>query len=95
MSFGDVATKSGVQGFSETLRKEVNDKGIKVSLIEPGLVGTDMTKEKADVAEQREKEEKGEMMKAEDIAACVLYCLTQPARCDVVEVRIRPHRQKI
>jgi NADP-dependent 3-hydroxy acid dehydrogenase YdfG len=35
------------------------------------------------------------MLKAEDIAACISYCLTQPRRCDVVAVSIRPHRQPI
>jgi NADP-dependent 3-hydroxy acid dehydrogenase YdfG len=40
---------------------------------------------------QRQKEEKMEMLKAEDIAACVLYELVQPKRCDVVVVQIRPH----
>ena len=36
-------------------------------------------------------QEKLKMLKAEDIAACVLYTLTQPKRCDVVVVQIRPH----
>ncbi|WGQ10672.1 SDR family oxidoreductase [Pedobacter gandavensis] len=40
-----VASKAGIQGFNESLRKEVNELGIKVSLIEPGLVGSDMVKE--------------------------------------------------
>jgi NADP-dependent 3-hydroxy acid dehydrogenase YdfG len=88
-----VATKSGIQGFSEALRKEVNKDGIKVTLIEPGAVGTDMQPQSPE--EQRKKEERGEMLKAEDIAACIHYCLIQPWRCDVVEVRIRPHHQEI
>src|SRR4051812_19779802 len=87
-----VATKSGIQGFSEALRKEVNAQGIKVTLIEPGAVGTDMQPEKESHAS---KAARGEMLKAEDIAACVHYCLTQPRRCDVVAVSIRPHRQEI
>ena len=37
-----VATKAAIEGFAESLRKEVNQKGIKVSLIEPGAVGSDM-----------------------------------------------------
>lgn len=88
-----VATKSGIQGFSESLRKELNPLGIKVTLIEPGAVGTDM--QPSSPEEQREKEEKLEMMKAEDIAASVLYVITQPKRCDVVELKIRPHKQII
>jgi NADP-dependent 3-hydroxy acid dehydrogenase YdfG len=86
-----VATKAGVQGFSEALRKEVNPLGVKVSLIEPGSVGTDMQPAEG----QALKEENLKMLKAEDIAACVLYVLSQPRRCDVVSVQIRPHLQAI
>jgi len=88
-----VATKSAIEGFSAALRKEVNKYGIKVTLIEPGAVGTDMQPESPE--EQREKQESGEMLKAEDIAACIHYCLVQPKRCDVVVVQIRPHMQPI
>jgi NADP-dependent 3-hydroxy acid dehydrogenase YdfG len=88
-----VATKAGIQGFSEALRKEVNKYGIKVSLIEPGAVGTDMQPESP--PEQRKKQRDEEMLKAEDIAACIHYCLIQPRRCDVVAVQIRPHMQPI
>jgi len=35
------------------------------------------------------------MLRAEDIAACVLYVISQPPRCDVVDVKIRPHAQEI
>lgn len=87
-----VATKAGIQGFSEALRKEVNAHGIKVTLIEPGAVGSDMQPEKETHAA---KAVSGDMLKAEDIAACVRYCLTQPSRCDVVAVSIRPHHQEI
>ena len=73
----------------------MNKHGIKVTLIEPGLVGTDMTVEQAPPPEQPQKEEAGEMLRAEDLAECVLYTLIQPARCDVIEVRIRPHNQSI
>lgn len=89
-----VATKSGIQGFSEALRKEVNPLGIKVTLIEPGAVGTDMQSQYSP-QEQREQIEQMKMLRAEDIAACVLYTITQPKRCDVVELQIRPHLQEI
>jgi NADP-dependent 3-hydroxy acid dehydrogenase YdfG len=45
--------------------------------------------------EQPEKERKMEMLKAEDIAECVYYCLTQPKRCAVVAMQIRPLMQLI
>lgn len=86
-----VATKAGIQGFNESLRKEVNELGIKVSLIEPGIVGSDMIEE--DAQEQRKKIAAMEMLKAEDIAMSVLYCLSQPRRCDVISLQIRPHLQ--
>lgn len=86
-----VATKAGIQGFSEALRKEVNELGIKVTLIEPGLVGSDMVEVPAE--EQPAKIRAQEMLKAEDIAMSVLYCLSQPKRCDVITLQIRPHLQ--
>ena len=88
-----VATKAGIQGFSEALRKEVNPLGIKVTLIEPGAVGTDMQPQPPE--EQRQMIENMEMLRAEDIAACILYTITQPKRCDVVNLQIRPHLQSI
>jgi NADP-dependent 3-hydroxy acid dehydrogenase YdfG len=88
-----VATKSAIQGFSESFRKEVNEAGIKVTLIEPGAVGTDM--QPVSVPDQQQKQENLEMLKAEDIAAAIIYSLTQPERCDVVELKIRPHLQII
>lgn len=89
-----VATKAGIQGFSEALRKEVNSLGIKVTLIEPGAVGTDMQAQYSP-EEQRERIEQMKMLRAEDIAASVLYTITQPKRCDVVTLQIRPHLQEI
>jgi NADP-dependent 3-hydroxy acid dehydrogenase YdfG len=88
-----VATKAGIQGFSESLRKEVNELGIKVSLIEPGAVDTDM--QPAGTDEKAESVQKMEMLQADDIAAAVMYIASQPTRCDVVELKIRPHLQII
>ncbi len=88
-----VATKAALQGFSESLRKTVNPGGIKVTLIEPGKVATDMVEMPDE--EKRQKEEELEMLRPEDIAECVHFCLIQPKRCDVVGVQIRPHLQTI
>lgn len=88
-----VATKSGIEGFSAALRKEVNELGIKVTLIEPGAVATDM--QGSDSEALTEKTEKLEMLRSTDIAAGVAYALSQPKRCDVVLLQIRPHLQTI
>jgi NADP-dependent 3-hydroxy acid dehydrogenase YdfG len=88
-----VATKSAIRGFSAALRKEVNELGIKVSLIEPGAVTSDM--QPAPKEDQRKQIEKMEMLEAEDIAMSVLFCLSQPKRSDIVSLQVRPHLQVI
>jgi NADP-dependent 3-hydroxy acid dehydrogenase YdfG len=91
-----VATKAAIQAWSEALRKQVNKDNIRVTLIEPGSVGTNLSSDKPGIDKaQRRQEEKGEMLKAEDIAECIHFCITQPPRCDVVLVQIRPHKQMI
>ncbi|TDP00264.1 MULTISPECIES: SDR family oxidoreductase [unclassified Flavobacterium] len=88
-----VATKTAIKGFSTSLRKELNPLGIKVSLIEPGAVTSDMQTDPKEV--QREKVDKLEMLEAYDIAMSTLFCLSQPKRCDIVSMQIRPHLQII
>ena len=88
-----VATKSAIRGFSTSLRKEVNPLGIKVSLIEPGAVTSDM--QPGTRKEHQKKIDKLEMLEADDIAMSILFCLSQPKRCDIVTMQIRPHLQKI
>jgi NADP-dependent 3-hydroxy acid dehydrogenase YdfG len=88
-----VTTKSAILGFNESLRKTVNRKGIKVSLIEPGSVGTNMISESS--IQQEKKESAGEMLKAEDVAECIIFCLNRPSRCDIVEIQVKPSHQII
>lgn len=80
--------KAGIAGFAESLRKELGDKGVRVSLVEPG-------KTKADFggtpdAEQKEKVAREETLRAEDIAVGVHYLLTQPRRAVVQQLTIVP-----
>jgi NADP-dependent 3-hydroxy acid dehydrogenase YdfG len=86
-----VTAKTALRGFSTSLRKEINPLGIKVTLIEPGAVSTDM--QTATKEEQQQKIEKQEMLQASDIAMSVLFCLSQPQRCDIVTMQLRPHLQ--
>jgi NADP-dependent 3-hydroxy acid dehydrogenase YdfG len=88
-----VATKSAIQGFSEALRKEVNCNGIKITLIEPGAVDTDMQEGSAE--DKLKQIENMEMLKSEDIANGILYCLCQEKRTAVVNLQIRPLQQII
>ena len=88
-----VTTKAAIQAFSESLRKEVNPDGIKVSLVEPGRTRSELSK--MDPETEREKLAKGELAKAEDIAVGIHYVLTQPKRLDVVVLQLRPLMQLI
>jgi len=88
-----VATKAAIQGFAEALRKEVNETGIHVSLIEPGAVNTDMQPDPPE--EKARKVREHEMLEADDIASSVLHILSQPNRCSIVRMEIRPRRQLI
>lgn len=90
-----VATKSGIEGFSDSLRKQVNPMGIKITLIEPGLVGSDMTTDQVPAEEQAAKIAEEAMLKAEDIAQWVRFVLVQPHRSEAVLIQIRPHGQVI
>ena len=88
-----VATKAAIRGFSASLRKEINPLGIKVTLIEPGSVVSDIHSESKE--EQEKKMEKLEMLKADDIAVSVLFCISQPLRSDIISLQIKPHLQII
>lgn len=92
-SSGYVATKSAIRGFSEALRKELNPSNIRVTLIEPGLVGSDMQSTTPD--EERQKQAEKTMLTAEDIADVVLFVLQQPKRVDLCEIKVKPLKQII
>jgi len=87
------ATKCGVRGFASSLRKEANPAGVRVALIEPGSIGSDMVDES--VVEQRRMQEEMKMLRPEDIARSVLHVLIQPPLCDVIQLQVRPHLQLI
>ena len=87
------ASKWGVNGFSEALRREAHGDGVRVTVIEPGVVATELTdhipdKETRTTYEARVSEM--EPLESEDIAAAILYALTQPWRVNVNEILIRP-----
>jgi clavulanate-9-aldehyde reductase len=88
-------TKFGVGAFSESLRQEAVGLGVRVTLIEPGAVGTELAgHNRPEVLEQMAKRFEGVTpLAAEDIAAAILYAIGQPANVSVNEVLIRPSGQ--
>lgn len=83
--------KYGIQGFAIALRRELGTRGVRVSLVEPGLTGSDMVEGTSE--EQAERINKEEMLRAEDIAVGVHYALTQPRRAVVQQITISPRMQ--
>jgi NADP-dependent 3-hydroxy acid dehydrogenase YdfG len=93
LSAGYSASKWAVGGFSEGLRQEAKQDRIRVTVIEPGVVATELTDhithtQTKDAYEGRIKDM--EALQAEDIAAAVIYAVTQPERVNVNELLIRP-----
>ena len=87
------ASKGGVASFAETLRKELIPESIRLTLIEPGAIGSAMQPYSA---EERGKEmEAFRMLPPAEVAEAILFAATRPPGVDVVTLRIEPLVQKI
>jgi NADP-dependent 3-hydroxy acid dehydrogenase YdfG len=95
-SGGYNASKWAVNAFSESLRQEVTARGVRVTLVEPGAVATELSDHITHAeSKQRVKERVTKMrpLQSADIAAGVVYAVTQPPHVSVNEVLIRPTDQ--
>src|ERR1700735_5258505 len=90
------ATKWGVGAFSESLRQEVTKRHVRVSLVEPGAVATELAgHNRPEVLSVMAGNFAGVTpLQAEDIAATVLFVVTQPRHASVNAVRGRPTAQE-
>jgi clavulanate-9-aldehyde reductase len=88
-------TKFGVGAFSESLRQEGVPIGVRVSVIEPGAVATELPgHNRPEVLEQMAKRFAGvQPLEAHDIADAILYAIGAPANVSVNELLIRPSGQ--
>jgi NADP-dependent 3-hydroxy acid dehydrogenase YdfG len=88
-------TKHGVGAFSESLRQEFATRHLRVSLVEPGAVATELTTHlREEIREaSRDRFKDVERMEAEDIADIIEYIVTRPRRVAVNEVLVRPTNQ--
>ena len=88
------ATKHAVGAFSEALRQELAEQHVRVGLVEPGLVDTELTNTgEANKPDASQASELG-LLHADDIADAVVYVVTRPARTAVNEVLVRPTEQR-
>jgi NADP-dependent 3-hydroxy acid dehydrogenase YdfG len=91
------ASKWAVCAFSEALRKEVYQHNIRVTVVEPGLVATELPHHITNAeAKERAKDFYGSVkaLESEDIAAAIVYAVTQPSYVNVNEILIRPTQQE-
>jgi clavulanate-9-aldehyde reductase len=90
------ATKFAVNAFSESLRQEVSARGVRVIVVEPGMVATELREHITQPAAKEQVDKSAssiEQLQSEDIAAAVRYALLQPHHVSVNEVLIRPTDQ--
>jgi NADP-dependent 3-hydroxy acid dehydrogenase YdfG len=91
------ATKWAVGAFSEALRQEVYKDKIRVTIIEPGVVATELPQH---ITDPRGKEQAQALyqsmtpLESQDIAAAIAYAVTQPPHVNVNEILIRPTEQE-
>ncbi|MFE2701800.1 SDR family NAD(P)-dependent oxidoreductase [Streptomyces mirabilis] len=89
------ATKFGVGAFSEALRQELARQHVRVSVIEPGSVDTELRTHNPDVIQQHIVAALGdiERLQSQDIADTVGYVVTRPRHVAVAELLVRPTEQ--
>jgi NADP-dependent 3-hydroxy acid dehydrogenase YdfG len=89
-------TKHGVGAFSESLRQEVTGRHVRVSLVEPGAVATELVSHNRPQIRDQMAQRFGdvERLGAEDIADAITYIVTRPRRVAINEVLIRPTEQE-
>jgi NADP-dependent 3-hydroxy acid dehydrogenase YdfG len=89
-------TKHGVGAFSESLRQEVTGRHVRVSLVEPGAVSTELASHnRPEVLEQIGRRFGSiERLAATDIADAILYIVTRPRRVAINEILVRPTEQE-
>ena len=88
-------TKWGVGAFSESLRQEVTERNIRVTLIEPGAVATELAgHNRPEIQDVIAQNFKGvDRLEASDIADAILYTIAVPSNVSLNEVLIRPTGQ--
>jgi NADP-dependent 3-hydroxy acid dehydrogenase YdfG len=80
---GYAAAKFGVRGFTQALWEEVREYGIKVSLVCPGYVDTNMIP-------PNRRLDRGKMIRPDNVAEAVYTVATSPAGCCPVEMLVQP-----
>ena len=94
---GYSASKFGVVGFSEALRREVYPHNIRVSVIEPGMVATELRDHIGHADAKQTITAAADSMRQlqpEDVANAIMFCVSQPAHVNINEILMRPTDQE-
>jgi NADP-dependent 3-hydroxy acid dehydrogenase YdfG len=91
------ATKWAVNAFSEALRQEVTKRHVRVALMEPGAVTTELSSHNRPEIQTMIAQRFGnvERLAAEDIADAIAYIVTRPRHMAINEMLIRPTEQEL
>jgi NADP-dependent 3-hydroxy acid dehydrogenase YdfG len=94
-SSGYNATKFGVTGFSEAIRQEVTRQHVRVSVLEPGAVETELVSHNRPEIQERHTQRFADTKKMEptDIADTIAFVVTRPWYMSVNEIVLRPTEQ--
>jgi clavulanate-9-aldehyde reducatase len=92
-------TKFGLNAFSEALRQEALHAGIRVTIVEPGFVETELQGHNAGnemvmAAMEKARERIGQILRPEDIATAIVGATDQPEHVNVAEVLVVPTRER-
>jgi NADP-dependent 3-hydroxy acid dehydrogenase YdfG len=89
------ASKHAATAIAESLRREVCTDGIRVTSVEPGAVSTEFISQmRPDVRDAVEKRLGDmELLEAQDVAAAIIYAVTQPKRVNVNILTLYPAQQ--
>nr|WP_246363181.1 SDR family NAD(P)-dependent oxidoreductase [Deinococcus budaensis] len=88
-------TKFGVTAFSEALRQEVAGRHLRVAVVEPGAVETELASHLRPEVRGMMQQRFGhiERLQAEDIADAITYIVTRPRHMAINELLVRPTEQ--
>ena len=89
------ATKFGVNGFTEALRQELTRQHVRVAVVEPGSVDTELRAQNSPAVQQMIAAGLGdiERLQSQDIADAIGYIVTRPRHVTVNELLVRPTEQ--